>query len=308
MNPFELFDGYWKENFSSAVLALAFQASPHFRRRLLELILEEAPIDRRSAGLRPPKSFIVSREKGFTVGRGDGRRRGRFDLLLTSRGCAIAIENKIEAPLTPEQIKAQRKALEGTYTSVLVCSLTKYREPDRGADVSLRWSQVEPLLPRRSAAEFRRIGAQLITGMAHYFGGFDMEFKGFDKTQRIYQTHRQRQLLLEALLELLKRGDVSNWHDTRNTEEDYYYQSACFRDLRGVRGRYLGFYDYREGDRTALELYGKDGGEAVDVLEWSEVQRMFPTGHADLESAVKRLAMRFDKKLQALQDASKRKR
>jgi hypothetical protein len=306
MNLFELFDGYWQENFSSAVLALAFQASPHFRRRLLGLILREAPAKRRSAARRPPDSYVVSREVGFTVGRGGVRRRGRFDLLLTSGSCAVAIENKIEAPLTVEQIKAQRKALEEKYTSVLACSLTKYREPGRGADASLRWSQVEPLLPRRSAAEFGRIGEQLITGMAHYFGGFDMEFKGFKKTQRVYETHRQRQLLLEALLDNLKRGDVSNWHDTRNTDSDYYYQSACFRDLRGIRGRYLGFYDYKDGDRTKLELYAKDGGEPLHLLEWHEVQKMFPAGHADLEGAVTRLAKRYDAKLKKLPMARRR--
>lgn len=308
MNVFELFDGYWQENFSSAVLALGFQASPHFRRSLLDLILKEAPADRRGAARRPPDSYAVSREVGFTVGRGAGRRRGRFDLLLTSGSCVIAIENKIEAPLTAEQIMAQRKALEGRFTSVLVCSLTKYREPDRGADVSLRWSQVEPLLPRRSATEFGRIGAQLITGMAHYFGGFDMEFKGFKKTQGIYETHRQRQLLLEALLDHLKRGDVSNWYDTRNTNSDYYYQSACFRDLRGVRGRYLGFYDYRADDRTALELYAKDGDEALDVLEWRDVVKLYPAGSADLEGAVKRLAKRFDAKLRNVSRLPKRSR
>jgi hypothetical protein len=216
---------------------------------------------------------------------------------LASGSCAIAIENKIEAPLTEEQLKAQRSALGRKYTSVLVCALTKYREPPKGADASLRWSQVEPLLPRRDGAEFRQIGQQLINGMARYFGSFDMDFKGFAAGQGAFETHRQRQLLLEALLERLKRGAVS-WYDARNSEGDYHYQTALFRDLRGVKGRWIGFYDYREGSRTVLELYAKDEDKPIDSLAWNEVVKRFPAGHAGLEGAVKRLAARFEAKLE----------
>lgn len=63
MNVFELFDGYWQENFSSAVLALVFQVSPHFRHHLLVLIRDAAPL-----GSGPPpdahRSHTRARQSG----------------------------------------------------------------------------------------------------------------------------------------------------------------------------------------------------------------------------------------------------
>lgn len=301
MNVFHSFDNHWHENFSSAVLALAFQASPQIGRNLLELIRRRAKGPGKAAAEAAAASYVVSREAAYEVRTETGWVKGRYDLLLTSGTRAIAIENKVEASLTRVQLRNQRLALKKQYPVFLLCALTKHDEPKLGEDVSLRWSDLVQLLPAPAGPGYRAVGQRLLADVRSYFGGLDMSFKGFGK-QGVFETHRQRGFLLELLVGRLQRerGEPS-WYDSRPKEGSYFYQCACFKDRYGGTGRYLGFYDYQVEDRTALELYRDDPSEdPIAALSWAEVRRTFPLGRRDHEPALAKLVKRFDASLKRI--------
>lgn len=302
-NVFHGFDSHWHENFSSAVLAVAFKSSPHFANGLLRLIRERAGSPARSAAEAPSSRYGVSREASFAL-RHNGRTvRGRFDLLFTSGQRAIAIENKVGAELTREQLTNQRLALRILAPTSLLCALTMYDEPHMGEDVTLRWSDLAKLLPAPDGRQSRLVGQRVVADMRTYFGGLDMSFRGFGG-QGVYETHRQRRILLGLLVDRLRGRLEPAWYDSRPLESDYFYQCARFRDQHGGVDRYLGFYDYQLEDRTALELYPDEPSEEpLDALSWVQVQRAFPLGRCDHKPAIDRLAARFDSQLKGLAPA-----
>lgn len=306
VDVFECFDGYWQENFGSAVLVATFRLSATFRAGLLDLVRRRCDRDLVVAASRNPDSYAATREQGFRARRGREKRRGRYDILLVSGTSAIAIENKVRAFATREQIGSQRQSLEERFANVVVCSLNRFRAAVKNEDVALSWSDIAALFRKLPSREITDIGGSLALAVHEFFGGHDVEFKGFSRRDQPFRTHHQRRLLLEALIRHLAKGSP-RWFDNRNHEGAYHYQSAQFTDVYGGRSRYLGFYDYAKGDRSALELYWGEGEDMlVDQVPWAVVRNEFASSRKGLEQAVDRVANRFSRKLKAYAPRSRR--
>jgi len=298
VDVFECFDGYWQENFGSAVLVMSFRLSETFRDGLLDLIRGRCKGEVRAAAGRSPDSYVATREQGFRARRGRETRRGRYDILLVSGTSAIAIENKIHLSTNREQIGSQRQSLEERFTNVLVCSLNRYPAGVKNEDVALSWADIAALM-RLPSTEIAGIGGSMALAVHEFFGGHDVVFKGFSRRDQPFRTHHQRRLLLEALIRRLAKGEP-RWYDNRNHEGEYHYQSAAFTDVYGGRWRYLGFYDYAKGDRSALELYWGDGEDKlVTRVSWGELRQELASSRKGLGRAVERLASRFSRALKA---------
>jgi hypothetical protein len=307
VDVFECFDGYWQENFGSAVLVMSFRLSQTFRSGLLKLIRMRCKREVVARAARDTGTYVATREQGFCAYRGREKRRGRYDILLVSGTSAIAIENKVRLSTTREQIGSQRQSLEQRFTNVLVCSLNRYQAAVKNEDVALSWSDIGGLVRRLPSKEITEIGGAMALAVHDYFGGHDVEFKGFSRRDQPFRTHHQRRLLLEALIRRIAKGEP-RWYDNRNHEGEYHYQSAGFTDLYGGRGRYLGFYDYAKGDRSALELYSGDGEDKlVAKVPWSELRQELASSRKSLERAVERIASRFCRVLKPLAPPSRRK-
>jgi hypothetical protein len=276
---FDSFDTWESENFASGVLLLACRASTTFESALLNLIERKLPQSRRRVlvKLRSGPRRVV-REAWFDGSHGERHATGRFDLLFTDEERAIAIENKLDAALTRSQVEKYRRELQRYPGGAVLCTITRDRHGQAGIDVQLEWSDVARIMreTRWSAAEAR----SLVDGITSYTEAVSMTFTGLRRDLGEYDKDEQRKLLIEALLgrvadkpKPVRSGRIADKKDP------CLYQSAEFTDLCGVKGRWLGIYDYKRQARTALELY-RDNEHPKPLLSisWPELLKRFPAG------------------------------
>lgn len=300
-NYFDAFDSWDSENFSSGVLLLACRLFPEFQRRLLFRIHDALPPSERGcrAVVRrlAESPAIPERERPFS-GLGEA---GRFDLLFRNEADAVVIENKLGAPLTRQQVAKYRRQLARTHGARWVlCTLSRNGVPAFGQHASIRWPEISQLFAA-TRADLGSSNRTLLETFSEYARAVSMSFSGFDPKKGEYGKYEQRELLLRYVLDKISRD-----HGTltagkyRDDEGRWFYQSTEFTDLRGVRGRYLGFYDYEDPPETVLALWPSDeAAKPLLRISFETLAKDLAAGSPRLQRALDKLVAHLDAKLRS---------
>src|SRR5579863_8816110 len=262
VSDFELFERYYTENFSTALVVFAARQSPVFAKELLKLILCKA-------GCPETENYAVSSiERNFPI-QIEGASAARLpDICMLGRAdgerCRVLIEAKIGAVEGPDQLADYRAWLgrqEEKKPWKVLATLTRHplvtKQPP---DVALSWSDIIPLIDgmfESGSSQFERgFWTQFrnhLEVIMSTFNGFSADFSG------VHQLMREVDSLLISLL---------NTVGVTPARANYHASHAAY-DVPEW-GATVGFYWWRRfgdpADQDTLVVWkdGKPMGRPVD--------------------------------------------
>ena len=270
-HTFQLFDGYWNENFASGLLAMLLQSHEGVRRRVLPIIAEAA--GKPGLGDLEKYRIEVSREEAVSVKERDANRR--LDMLIRfyrseigddserSVVSAIGIEVKLFGyGQSEEELKGQledsRGWLQDTYphdSALLYLSIFPPGfELDGVCNGELRWDKLLPAIrdARKEAAGFERgflsDAAACLDEAVSGFWGFETLDHYAIQYPKANPEYDEMYAFLRALkYHLLVPGSRIDEDDSRNNRHgdgwDYYAYRITIPAKSGTKHT-VGFYWY----------------------------------------------------------------